>query len=405
MGVYGNPMDIHETVQVKRALQHINHDPTTLKQLLSGNSHNPEHIRIERKLHKKKGDILALLDAAVDLDDDNDDDDGEEENTADAAVASANATDANGEDAAVTDVVDAETPFDTQDTNMLMTQDIPGPQSNHVRIHSDSTGMNGFDDAFFEQNAHLPYGCQDSESGTIDEYVVALKDPPLPPISVHISATSRRNSCMARRSSSLSEPFPFAMTEVQSQDMDTDRLQQQLTAVAERAREQREDETNENGNGNLKHNDYDHEHDDESSNGSDPVAISDMLCGALENTSAETSRATVKANKRSFTDAFQPMAVTNPPVEIITSTPLGRVVPKAVKRNKRRPKSLVAASPGNVSTETALHSNVSLSRQRRSSDMEHMQRWRTTRAFFQQIWNQRHEKEIHVSFTASDTIV
>jgi hypothetical protein len=138
MGVYGNPV-IHETVQAKRALQHINHDPTTLKQLLSGNSHNPEHIRIERKLHKKKGDILALLDAAVDLDDDNDDDDGEEENTADAAVASANATDANGEDAAVTDVVDAETPFDTQDSNMLMTRRLSWspkqPRSDPLRQH------------------------------------------------------------------------------------------------------------------------------------------------------------------------------------------------------------------------------------------------------------------------------
>jgi hypothetical protein len=100
----------------------------------------------------------------------------------------------------------------------------------------------------------------------------------------------------------------------------------------------------------------------------------DVLCGALEYTSAETSRATVKANRTILHRCLPTNGSCNSSRGNYYIDALGRVVPKAVKRNKRRPKSLVAASP--VMYPPRRHSipMYPLSRQRRSSDMEHMQR-------------------------------
>lgn len=252
MGIIGDPLDLMETVQVRRALQHIQHDVHVLKErlLLSGAP------RVDKG--KKRGDALALLQQEElldqllslgdDIDNDDDDDGGDKIETQDVLIMTQEyKIQHKRKDDALENNGNGTTKKKLRKGNVLALLGDDAKLERVLGMHPDGDADHGLRQA---------EDIDDGANGGSGEYVMTLKDPP------------PRASPLRKR------------TRVSS-SLDTERL----TLPSE------ETHQHEGGDDRLEHeNELDDEDDAESSVSSDPVGISEMLSSPTSKTSEFSSK-------------------------------------------------------------------------------------------------------------------
>ena len=387
MGIIGDPIDLKETVQVRRALQHIRHNVDILKERLSTNvttSSKPPSTpaaaaaaaavaagsadAASSKTNKKKrGDAMALLHQTEQalaqlMREDNDDAGSDDEK------------DHDNED----DKIETQDLLMTQECKTPLKRKDPAPENgvcsrkkpkkgNALALLRDDVKLErllgGFDgdgnvddDDDYETGIVEKRQIQDNDrcASSTGEYVTALKDPAPRP--------GRINSKRRKATYQLnSQPTRVPEVNIHEHDANDDPFRRQLSALSVGAKE----------------NDQELDDDDDcTSDLSDLVGISEMLPSSptTECESEQQERVLQSNQDRTFPATNSNNTGGQPPLPGGTRiTRDDATITAAASRRHRQ--QLSDAITGT----------------------DFMRRWRRTRTFFQKIWEQRHEKEISFS--------
>jgi hypothetical protein len=374
MGILGDPIDIHETIQVRRAMDSINMDAKILMERLAGTKSSTQAAT-----SREAGDPLAILENREKLeqllgddDSDDDDDDGETqeqpmtqhfESPAKSFQSRATNNNKSGEPLALLN------DDDKSDKAMGREEDGDKTESEEesavkmgdpMALLADSSKLQDIiagdtddddDEDIYNGPETQDVRAKSPSNGGKGECEMPLKESP--------SRFDKSNSIRGRpRSMSNVSPVPLDAGEE-----DNTTLRNQLAAVAKKARDNK---------GAV-------DDDCASSASSDPIGISDMLLPPTQQEMAAPVASAPVNRKR------------------LLVAPAGGRRGKGVRINaasaetlsRQRPDFLSASSPREVSTSTQPTTNLSI-----PSDQEYLRRFRKTRTFLDKIWEQRNNDVI-----------
>jgi hypothetical protein len=332
MGIIGDPMDLKDTVQVRRALQHIQHDIEVLKGRLSLQGMS----RVNKG--KKRGDALALLRQEKlldqlfmggdgDEDDDNNDDDKIE--TQDVLIMRQECKiQSKRKDVHLENNGNGTTKKKLRKGNALALLGDDAKLERVLGMRADGDGESRSQQVHNNHGQSQTHDVNDHCDGINGEYVMNLKDP-----------TPRGTSSPVRKRTKAAalldtEPMPLPAPETRRQEGANDQ--------SEPGQE------------------WNDENDAESSVFSDPVGISEML-------SSPKSKVPDDASKKQVIDkGFQ-------------------VGPSIARASITVSMEEVDGMP--------IASTSRLNRQQSGSN-DFMKRWRRTRTFYKRLWEQRHENVV-----------